>query len=235
MVVFIWSIWKSLTLSHQIIAVTSGCMIIIAILFFIYGQTRKTLYVITHLLYKMHFISHKHASSINFINDLNEEDFYNAYRVIDIEFPTIASIGTLNEIRDMMSTFYSQYKDKTISDEDTEKFCNYLMKKTGLLQKLTTDEEYKTVINKIKKMMLSIPSEEIILAVNKFTKTSNNANSLFPLLNAIQESDDDFRKIIPPKLEAALIGINNQIDEEITTSLVKVRESIEKYYRGGIK
>jgi hypothetical protein len=72
MTIFVWSIWQSLTLSHQIIAVTSGCAIMLVISLFIYGQTRKILYVIPDLLYKMNSIVQNHAISINFITDLKE-------------------------------------------------------------------------------------------------------------------------------------------------------------------
>jgi hypothetical protein len=231
MIIFIWSIWQALTFFHRVVAVISGALLLTMIILFVYFQTRKVLYVIPGLLYKMHSIVNNHASRINFISDLKEDDFFNAYRVINVDLTNMASVTTLAEFRTAIDIYYSQNKDKKILDEDTEKFSNYLMKKSGLLKQLDQDKDFMKILEKIKQLKLTIPSEDIMKAMNEFIKTSNSANGVLPLLQMIKMADKDLPEIVTPKIEAELIGISDRMDNVIAMSLTKVHESIGKYYR----
>jgi len=234
MIVFIWSIWQSLSLSHQIMAVTSGCLFIAMIILFIWARTRKILYVIPNLLYKRHSIIQKHATSIDLVSELSEEDLFNAYKIIDIDFANLISSNNLNGFRNEMDVIYAQHKDRVLPDDDTDKFSDYLIKKTGLRKRLEKDVEYAKVEKLIAKMRLLIPTEDMNLVVNKFTKTSNSANSLLPLIQLSNRiPNDTITKMLSVELEAVLIGVNEKMNDEIIASLAKVRESIDKYYRGG--
>jgi hypothetical protein len=227
MIVIIIPIWYGLSLNQQI-EVSIGCLaVIIGISLFVWGQARKILYTIPNILYKRHSIVRKYAKGINIINDLNQQDFYNAYKLIDIDFANIVSPDNLSEFHNLIDTLYSQVKGREIPSEDSETFCNYLMKKTGLLKLLEKDQSYKKLCEKLNKIYLLIPNEDIVTAVSKFIKTSNSVNSLFPMA---QIPDEVQTRFLPVKLEAAYIGINEKMDYEIVTSLAKVRESIDKYY-----
>jgi hypothetical protein len=76
-------------------------------------------------------------------------------------------------------------------------------------------------------MCLIIPSAEILSSVEEFNKKSNSATVLFLLT---QVPDEIQIKIFPLRLEAEFIGINEKLEKEVMVYLVKVRESIEKYY-----
>lgn len=235
MIVFVNAIWQALNFNQKITTVVSGIILLFSVIWFIYSRTRKKLYIIPNLLYQMHSIAHNHAISINIINDISEKDFLNAYRLIDIDFTNMASLNTVAELRNALDIFYSQNKDKKIPDEDTEYFCVYLMKKSGLLKKLEQDNNYTKITENINHLKLSIPNEDIMETMNKFIKISNSANSVLPLLRMIKMADKDLPEIFTPKIEAASGVIGNNIEDEVATSLTKVRQSIEKYYKGGNK
>jgi hypothetical protein len=227
MITLVATVWHKLSLEQQIIVGIMSGLIVVVVVLFIYAQTRKILYIIPDLLYKRHLIAREHASCIK-ITDLSEGDFYKAYKLIDIDFSNLVSANNLSEFRIRLDALYSQIKKRGISEEDTENFCNYLSKKTGLQQLLEKDESYVNLGKKLYKIRLLIPTEDMISAVGQFIKKSNSANSLFPL---IQVPDEIQTEIFPLKLEADFIGIGEKLDDEVAVYLVKVRESIDKYYR----
>jgi len=232
MILFILSIWNALTLSHKIMACTSGLIFIIAVIWFVYSQTKKKFYILPNLLYKKYSITKKYATNINSNNELNEEDFYNAYKIIDIDFKSIFSGNNLIDFRNQMDSFYTQVKSKEIPDDDSSKFFAYLMKKTGLQKRLTEDVEYIKLESEITKMRLLIPNQDMNLAVAEFIKVSDSANSILPLIQISNRiPDETLSKMFPVKMEATLIGLDKKINDNVITAFVKVRESIDKYYR----
>lgn len=229
MIALVIAIWAALDPNRKIIAGLSSGLILFSICLFIYGQTRKRLYIIPNLLYKMHAITRNHANEIDLITDLKEDDFFNAYRLINIDFANMASSNT-TELRALLDAFYSRYKDITIPDEDSDNFCYYLRKKSGLLNKLEQDEEYVKVLERVKQLKLSIPSEDVMEAVNKFIKASDTANSVSPFFRLIKNADKETPELFTPKIEAVLGILINNIDDEVIKALTGVRESIDKYY-----
>lgn len=227
LITLVISIWGVLSWNRQIIVgITSG-LILIAITLFIYGQTRKILYKIPHLLLKRHSIIRKHAKSINIVKDISEPDFYNAYKLIGIDFAKLVPCNTLDEIRNKIDVLYARVNEKGTSSEEYEQFCDYLMKKTGLLLLLEQDRSYKKLSDQLTKMYQLIPNEDILTAIKEFIKISNSMNVCLPLT---QVPDEVQIQVFPVKLEANYVRINEKLDNIILEALVKVREGINRYY-----
>jgi hypothetical protein len=232
MIVFLQSIWQALTFSHRVIAITSGCVLLAMVILFVYFQTRKRLYIIPDLLYKMHSIVHSHIINIK-IAEMNEQDLLNWFSLIGIDTELTAIASSINdaaEIPSRLDALYSKHKDNDISDSDAEAIINYFLSKSNLPKMLEMDKEYKNIMMEINLMRLSIPNEEIALAVDGFIKDSELVNWLSIVC---QIPADILPKILSPKLDAKLITMSKIIDSKVATSLAKVRESIRRYYKNG--
>ena len=232
MSVCIWAIWQALTPSHKIIAAISGFILVAMVILFVYFQTRKKLYVIPNLLYKMHSIVHTHIVKLK-LYEMNEQDFLNWLSLfrIDIDrFKAILSMEDEAEISHTLEVLYPQFElaNKDMSHDDAEVIVNYFLSKLNLPKILEDDVAYNNTMIEINRMRLLIPNEEIALAVDEFIKESEGANCLSILLST---PTDILSKILSPKLDAKAITVFKNIDRDIMLSLTKVRESINKYYK----
>lgn len=231
MIYFILTIWHALKINEQIIVVSTGSLMILAIVLFTYGQIRKVLYVIPDLLYKIHSVYEGYAKKLN-LTMVGEEKIKNTLKLLGIDLDFFASsIKSESEIPIAFERLYLEMKDK-IKDEDAERVINYLKEKSGLQALLIKDKTYIKLVQKLKKMRLLVPTEDIITSVNEFTKTSNKISVA---LIMIQAPSDILSKAFSPRVEADYLALHDLFENDITTSLVKVRESIEKYYKVGIK
>jgi hypothetical protein len=127
-VIIIITIWHNLSFDEKIIVSIMSGLIVIAIFIFVYSQKRKILYKIPNLLYERFDVARKYSSCINIIN-LNEEDFYRAYKLVGIDFKNVVSAGNLDEFRNKIEALYSKVEKQGIPDKDSELFCSYLQKK----------------------------------------------------------------------------------------------------------
>jgi len=229
MITFILTVWQNLSFTERIVASVSLIVFFAMVFLFVYGQTKKTLNVIPLLLYKIHSIAQRHIIEIN-IADMNEQDLLNWLNLIDFDKEIIAiasSVKDWSEIPSRFETLYSKYIDKDISDDDVEDFINYFISKSNLQKILESDKQYIKIMREINRKRLSIPTEAMALAVNKFLRDSNSANCLSVLCQIPAEI---LPKLFTPKLEAKFLTMNININKNIATSLAIVKESIDRYY-----
>jgi hypothetical protein len=226
MILFVSAIWQALCPNQRTMAIVSGSFLLFAVVWFIYSRTRKKLYTIPNLLYRMHAIYQTCANEID-TSEMKEDTSKNLLKIVGLE----SNITNENEIGEKLDLLYSQSKEKVISPEDVEAMVNYFSNKSGLQLRLEKDQNYVKIMKKINTMRSLLPSEGIALAVNDFIIESKVSTCL----DILTRIPTDVLSMYSVKLEAKIISIRANINNDILVSLAKVRESIEMYYKGGMK
>ncbi len=251
MISLIYVIWHSLSLNQQIVASVCVVLILFAIAWFIYGQTRKVLYMIPTLLYEMRCWSAKLAGGLN----MKAEDTINLVSLTGVDVPDtvkelfeefspeterlrsldIESLIKDNSVRDFINWIvnvvpeqieYATELDKDIKD----RLPRYAGKSSGLEDLLAKDKIYQKLSQRLEKLRPLIPTAEISAAVNKYIKAFRTSNSLLPSLQGI--NNELASKILPLKFTIDISGLPEKVDDVMGILLAEVRESIDKYYRG---
>lgn len=251
MITFISVIWDSLSLKQQIVVSVCVCLILLAVALFIYGQTRKVLYVIPTLLHEMRCRSAELARGLNIkaddavkfasltgidipdtVKGLLEESSPEVERLRSLDTDSLIKDSAISDLINwVINTVPEQTKHSIELDKDImDRVPRYMGKSTGLEDLLSTDKIYQKLSQRLEKLRPLIPTVEISVAVNKYIKAFKITNNLLPSLQAI--NDELVLKVIPLKLTTDISGIPDKIEDSMTTLLAEVRESINKYYKG---
>lgn len=235
MIVFIATIWHSLNIIQQIIAGVLGIVIVFCICLFIYGHTRKILYVIPDILYKMHLRASKLASEVD-LSKLNIDDIKSFLALGGVDFDSLFTEEiTTDNLVDVMGKAIAeaekQSKQKTEADNKTAtRAARYVGEKTGVRQLLAGDSIYNKLTKKLRSMRPLIPTPEISMAVNKYVRTSEAINDFMPLLGYVDKQV--VLAVFPLEQATDSLTTQEQIEDGMTTLLSEVRKSINRYYRG---
>ena len=249
MIVLIGAIWNSLSLTQQIIVGICASLIFRAISLFIYGQTKKTLYVIPTLLYQMRCRSAELARGLN----IKADDAVEFASLVGIDIPdTIKSLLGSSEIERLGSldaesllkdsvfkefinwvanTVPEQTKHSIELDEDiVDRAPRYMSKAVGLDSLQSTDKIYQKLSQRLGRLRPLIPTAEISISVNKYIRAFRITNSLLPILQPA--TNTLVFEAIPLKLTTDISRVPDTIEDLMTTLLAEVREGIDKYYKG---
>lgn len=249
MIAFTSVIWHSLSPNQQILATVFVCLIVLAVALFIYGQTRKALYVIPTLLYQMRCRSAELACGLN----IKTDDVVGFASLAGVDIPdTISSLlgsseierlGSLDTeslikdsdfrefIKQVANTVPEQVKHSMELDEGImDRVPRYMSKAAGLDSLLSTDKIYQKLSQRLDSLRPLIPTAEISISVNKYIRAIRMTNSLSPILQAATHSL--VFEAVPLELTTDISGIPDSIEDFMATLLAEVREGINKYYKG---
>jgi len=235
MIASIYTVWHALTFHEQIIAVTTGSLFTMAVILFIYGQTRKKLYVIPNLLLNIHKRGIEVALGLN-IDEINSEKLYmGILNLIGVDPNIIMKpITSESDIANLNKVIYLEYKAKVESDEIFfDRFCTYLSYMFKLKEKLDNDKKYSILKDKVNKMRFLLPTEEMAKMITSYYRDSEQICSFVPLSKTYDESiqkEFPLEKILPLDLRMDYLRVQDKIDDDMKLSFSKVRESIERYY-----
>lgn len=209
MIAFISVIWHSLSRDQQIVASMLFCLMLLGVALFIYGQTRKILYIIPSLLYRRHCRITDLAEQLN-IENLEDDDFKNFLSLLGIDMSSICST-LLNEkdAPSIISEALAQSQQSMDLDEETpHRAARYVSQKLGLGELLARDEIYCKMTQQLHKMQPLIPTKEIGLTVNEYTRCSESFSGLLPARKILNR---EILKFLPLKLQADFPRLDNDI------------------------
>jgi len=235
LITLIINIWHSLTNTQQIILVTVTTLILVAIGLFIYGQVKKRLYRIPEILHQMHKRTLQLSSGLS-ATAMSQEDFADFMSLIKIDasqlFSSIGDLESLKTVAPKLVKTVETQTEKVVEDEkETGQRAFYLMyDRLGLRGALDTDRHYQKSKQSLDKLMPTIPTEEISKAVLAYEKSSRILGAFWPLFC---NPGDQVLQILPLQYKIDRIRLTEQADEKMALLLSKVREAINKYYKGG--
>lgn len=234
MIVGICDVWHALSPSRQIIAGVMGGIVVVALVIFIYGQLRKTLYVIPTILHRMHIRSYELAMQLR--PELNEKDLVDLLSLIHIDSTEFVLSVLSVEAEQLKEVVAPQLLEMTVSQtekaqeekEAPQRIFWFFYEKVGLKEALEKDKKYQHLEQQLDKVWLhDVPTTEISTAIGEYKSTSRVICTLLPI---VQASDTQTLQLIPLSRR---LDIPRKIEEVETTmkgALAKVRESIDKYY-----
>jgi hypothetical protein len=235
MIAAIYTVWHALTFKEQIIVAVAGSFFMIAVILFIWGQTRKVLYTIPDLLLNIHKRGIEVASELN-VDEIDPEKLYmGILNLIGVD-PNIIMKPITSEldIADLNKVIYLEYKAKVESDEMFfDRFCTYLSYMFKLKEKLDNDKKYSILKGKVNKIRFHLPTEEMAKTIISYYRDSEQICSLIPLSKIYDESiqkELPLEKILPLDLRMDYLRAEDKIDDDMNLSFSKIRESIERYY-----
>ena len=231
MIAFIMSIWAGLSPNERIIAITSGTILLIAVILFIYDRTRKVLLVIPNMLQKIHDITFEDAMNIDVEATGVEDNFERMIGLLDMDLSEFAG-KSKDPTSNQIEIAYEKAQDMAASSEQkAERIINLLVKYSGLNDVLTKDKRYTVTVSRLDKVRKLIPTEEISSNVNEYLRKVEIMGSLLPVIQHITTAR--YGGVL--KMEADFAGIENKIKDGMLTQLSKVRQSILQYYKGNNK
>jgi len=236
MIYFIKSIWSALSDSNRIIAVVSGTVLLVCIVWFIINITKKELNAIPSLLNKMHKRLVYLASNLNITDlDMNEYSKFMSLTMIDADkfqalknsTPDIESlIGKKVDVGDLAREAVS----KINKDSNAVWRLQYFMfDSIGLKDKLEKDKHvYQKLFKRLNR--IKIPNTEIKQAIIDYNNTSKINGTWLSVLHLPEQEPYKQAMELNTKIDSTI-----KIDEQNNTLELletKIRGMIERYYKG---
>jgi len=109
------------------------------------------------------------------------------------------------------------------------RLCYLLYERIGLKQALETDEPYKQLGQSLDRIQPSVPTVEITEAVLEYGKISRIFCSILPLLHMRHRL---IEQMLPLQYKIDRVRYVERINDTMAKLLAKVRESIDRYYKG---
>ena len=236
MIGFICVIWQALSFSHQVIAVILGIVVLVAIILFVYFQTKKKLYVIPKLILKIHQRTIELAANLK-IEDMALQDFTDFISLTDIDTKqletlksSIPDIDSLINLAPELIRLAEMGAEHAKTDKEAVWRLQYFMYgKVGLKQAIKQDKIYQ----KLKRQLdsIQIPNPIIERAIFDCESLSLIMGTWSPVLQA--EGIEKIQDVFPLSYKIDRELKIDELGKQIKLAISKLIEVINGYYKGG--
>lgn len=230
MITGILVVWHSLSTSFQITLGVSSGLVLLAIGLFIYGQTRKVLYNIPNILHQMHLRRMELATHLT----LKEIDFAKFMSLVGINsdelFATIKDFDELLSSTPKLVEIAETQSEKAKTEQNApQRIFHFFYEEVGLKKASEQDKIYQNLEQQLNKIQPIVPSEEISQAMLEYDKVSRIFGTFLPIFTTI---DTQVLELLPLSYQIDRTLKVDELNDKMKLLLSKVRESIDKYYKG---
>jgi len=241
MIGLIATIWGTLDDQQRIIVFICTLLVLVGVGLYIYGRMKKVLYAIPPLLYQMRcrcmelarnlrIDADDHIKSLALLTNDSPENFISKLvSNVNVKEGNASDIDIVKSVlKDAIDSIRTQMNTEVTSDPATiDRVVEYYGKASGLDELLCKDKQYSILNKKLEKLRTVIPTEEISLCVNRYLREVKAFSSMLPA----QYISKGTAEMLPLRHVMDLAIWPSNIENELSKSLAKVREAIDKYYR----
>jgi len=236
MITLLVTIWSSLSQNQRIVVTVSVAVIVFAVVYAFYGQTRKVLYVIPKILLQMHMRRAELASQLR-VATLTAEDYAEFMSLVNIDATQVRTslLGVkdldslVGHIPDLIKLAETQTDSAKKEAETPLRVYEYMYDKIGLKKAVEGDKIHQNLSQQLNKLNPLVPSVDIRTAIITYNNVSRAGCSFLPLFQSI---GDQMIQLLPLKYKIDRTRKVEQFNDQMMILLARVRETIDKYYKG---
>jgi len=231
---FVIAIWKALSDDERAIAIACIVLVVIAVVIFIYGQTRRELMIIPKIIYRMSERTNEIADNITFTSDSDElKQFSSLIGMVGHSFEKINDYETF-KLKAPELIKEAQSRTNFIKRDPKQGLRVLKFIYEGHIRKVIEgDIEYQRLKNWLQSKWPTIPTTELSQNIIIYNKVAIiRCSCALYLKNMSNPLILDFIPTID-QLDAKIEMEN--LDEKLSNMLANVNQSIDRYYRNNMQ